>query len=120
MTHSAPRRRPPPGQPPHPGTILRDRVLPALGLSVSQAARDLNITRQTLHRLLAGTAGLTPSMALRLGRLCGTDPAAWLDLQRAVDLWQARRDLAGEIERIPIHGLAIPLDRTDQEPPHAG
>src|SRR3712207_8450527 len=68
-----------PVAPPHPGWILRDRVLPGLGLSVSQAARELRIARQTLHRVLAGTAAVSPEMATRLARLSGTTPQFWLD-----------------------------------------
>jgi addiction module HigA family antidote len=51
----------------HPGFLLRYQVLPGLDLSVSQAARELRIARQTLHRVLAGTAAITPEMAARLG-----------------------------------------------------
>jgi len=61
-----------PNRPPtHPGAILREDVLPALDLSVSQAARDLRISRQGLHRILAEEAGISPEMALKVGRLCG-------------------------------------------------
>jgi addiction module HigA family antidote len=57
-------RRPPT----HPGAILREDVLPALNLSVSEAARQLRVTRQTLHRVLAETSGVSPEMAVRLGK----------------------------------------------------
>lgn len=89
-------------QPTHPGEILREDVLPALGLSVSEAARQLGITRQTLHRILAESSSVSPEMALRLGRLCGNGPNVWLRLQQHHDLWQAERRLAGEIAKIPV------------------
>jgi addiction module HigA family antidote len=54
--------------PTHPGAILREDVLPALGLSVSEAARQLGVTRQTLHRIMAEKASITPEMAVRLVR----------------------------------------------------
>ena len=69
------------GKPEHPGVLLRNHVLPGLGLSVSQAARDLGITRQTLHRILAGDAAITPEMAARLERVCGVPSGFWLDCQ---------------------------------------
>jgi addiction module HigA family antidote len=91
--------------PPHPGSILRDRVLPGLNLTISQAARELRIARQTLHRVLAGTAAVTPEMAVRLARLSDTAPAFWLDLQQRYDLWHAERALAGVLTLIPTHTL---------------
>jgi addiction module HigA family antidote len=90
-------------KPTHPGEILREDVLPALRLSVSEAARQLGITRQTLHRILAGTHSITPEMALRLGRFCGNGPMLWLRMQAEHDVWQANRRLAAELERIPEH-----------------
>ena len=97
--------------PPHPGTILRDRVLPSLELSVSQAARELRIARQTLHRLLAGTAAMTPEMAMRLSRLSGTTPRFWLDLQQQHDLWHAEQAMADVLTLIPTHVLPRDLNR---------
>ena len=89
--------------PTHPGEVLREDVLPALGLSVSEAARQLRISRQTLHRILAGTSAVTPEMAVRLGKFCGNGPGLWLRMQEAHDLWHAERRLAEELEKIPAH-----------------
>jgi addiction module HigA family antidote len=94
-----------PSSPPHPGRILRDRVLPGLGLSVSLAARELRIARQTLHRVLAGTVAVTPEMATRLARLSGTTPAFWLTLQQQHDLWRTEKALSRELSLIPTHTL---------------
>jgi addiction module HigA family antidote len=88
-------------EPTHPGEMLREDVLPALGLSVTDAARHLGVTRQTLHAILAGRAGITPEMALRLGKLCGNGPVLWLRMQQARDLWRAERDIASEVAAIP-------------------
>ncbi len=55
----------------HPGEILREDVLPALGLTVTEAALQLRVTRQTLHRILSGRSSVSPEMAVRLGRFCG-------------------------------------------------
>src|SRR5271169_3929799 len=90
-------------RPTHPGAILREDVLPALGLSVSEAARQLGVTRQTLHRIMAEKVSITPEMAARLGRFCGSGPGLWLRMQQAYDLWRAERELGAELKRIPVH-----------------
>lgn len=92
-------------QPTHPGEILREDVLPALRLSVSEAARQLRVTRQTLHRILSGRSAVTPEMALRLGRFCGNGPDLWLRMQQAHDLWRAREELRAELDQIPEHAV---------------
>jgi len=90
-------------KPTHPGAILREDVLPALGLSVSEAARQLGVTRQTLHRIMAEKVSITPAMAARLGRFCGNGSGLWLRMQQAYDLWRAERELRSELEQIPVH-----------------
>lgn len=92
--------------PSHPGEILREDVLPALGMSVTAAARHMKVSRQTLHRILAGTASVTPEMALRIGKFCGNGPELWLRMQDAHDLWHAERALAAELAEIPTHRAA--------------
>jgi addiction module HigA family antidote len=99
-------RRPVQSLPVHPGEILRDDVLPALRLSVTEAARPLGVARQTLHRILAGRAAVTPEMAVRLGKFCGNGPGLWLRLQQTYDVWHAERLLADALERIPTHRSA--------------
>lgn len=89
-------RRPPT----HPGALLREDVLPALGLSVSEAARRLGVSRQMLHDLLAERRSFTPAMALRIGKLAGNGPHLWMSMQQAHDLWHAERELAAEIASI--------------------
>ena len=89
--------------PTHPGAILREDVLPALKFSVSKAAHDLGITRQTLHRILAEKASITPEMAARLGRFCGNGPGLWLRMQQEYDLWRVERALAAKLRKIPVH-----------------
>jgi addiction module HigA family antidote len=79
--------------PTHPGEILREDVLPALGLTVVETAAKLGVTRQTLHRIIArkNPRPVTPEMAVRLGKLVGNGPRLWINLQTAFDLWQAER-----------------------------
>jgi addiction module HigA family antidote len=94
-------KRDPDRAPVHPGALLREDVLPALNLSVAEAAKALGVSRQMLHRVVTGNAVLTPDMAVRVGKLCGNGPRIWLAMQQAHDLWQAERDLAEQVSRIP-------------------
>lgn len=103
MTDAYPRRHPD-LEPTHPGEILRDEVLPALRIPVSTAAKQLGVTRQTLHRILAGTTSITPEMALRIGKFCGNGPGIWLRMQNAFDLWHAERAI--DLSTIPTHKAA--------------
>ncbi len=90
------------GLPPmHPGELLREDVLPALGRTKTEIAGLLGISRQTLYDILAEQQPVTPGMALRLGKLFGNGPTLWLNLQRRYDLWQAERELKSEIEAMP-------------------
>jgi addiction module HigA family antidote len=93
-------------RPTHPGEILRDIVLPDLGLSVSEAARQLGVSRQTLHSIMSGKSAVTAEMALRFGRFCGNGPGLWMRMQQAFDLWEAQSQLNGELDRIPVHAIA--------------
>lgn len=86
--------------PVHPGEILREDVLPALGLSVSEAARRLGISRQQLHRVLACTHPVTTEMALRIGKFAGNGPELWLRMQQAYDLWHAEQRMRDELAEI--------------------
>ena len=91
-----------PNRPPtHPGEILREDVFPSLSVSVTRAAKELGVTRQTLHRVLRSETSITPAMAVRLGKYCGNGGAFWLRMQEAHDLWHAERDLAADLKRIP-------------------
>lgn len=87
-------------KPTHPGAVLREDVLPEIGLSVSEMARRLRISRQSLHRILAEEQPMTPATALKLAKLLNTSPEVWLNMQRAVDLWEQHRQLADELDRI--------------------
>ncbi len=78
--------------PAHPGEILKELVIEPLGLSVTEAARHLAVSRKTLSKVLNGRGAVTPEMALRLEMTFRKpDATHWLRLQNAYDLWQARR-----------------------------
>ena len=100
MTQEFPAERPR-RAPTHPGALLREIVLPALRMSVTDAAKHLRITRQQLHRVLAEDSAISPEMAVRLGKFCGNGPDLWIRMQEAYDLWQAKKKLAKEVARIP-------------------
>ncbi|MCC6474551.1 MAG: HigA family addiction module antidote protein [Burkholderiales bacterium] len=85
--------------PTHPGAILREDTLPALGLSVAAFARALGVSRQMLHGILAERASVTPEMALRLGAFLGNGPQLWIDLQVRHALWQAERRMSGRLPK---------------------
>jgi len=90
-------KRPLRRSPVHPGEILREDVLPTLGLSVSEAARCLGISRQQLHRVLACTHPITTDMALRIGKFAGNGPGIRLRMQQAYDLWYAEHRMKDEL-----------------------
>jgi len=87
--------------PMHPGEMLREDVLPALGRSKAEIARLLGISRQTLYDLLAERQPVTVPMALRLGKLVGNGPDLWINLQQRYDLAIFTRTMAEEVARIP-------------------
>ena len=72
---------------------------------MSDTARKLRIARQTLYAILAGTASVTPEMAMRLARLCDTPPEFWLSLQQSYDLWRAEETMTEVLQGIPVHPL---------------
>jgi addiction module HigA family antidote len=90
-----------PQRPPsHPGELLREVVLPALKMTVTDAARHLGVSRQQLHTILAEKGGVSPEMALRLGKFCGNGPEIWISMQQAYDLWQASKKVGKQVNRI--------------------
>ncbi len=93
-------KRPLKRAPVHPGEILREDVLKNLGLSVSEAARKLGVSRQQLHRVLAGTHPITTEIALRIGKFAGNGPGLWLRMQQAFDLWYIEQKMTKELSRI--------------------
>ena len=80
--------------PAHPGEILKELVIAPLGLTISETAASLGVSRNTLHRILKGHGAVTAEMAMRLEAAFGKpDAAHWLRLQNAYDLAQVKRDV---------------------------
>lgn len=77
--------------PPHPGELIRDICLAPLGLTVTEAAAGLGVTRKTLSSLLNGHSCVTPVMAIRLSKAFGGSPESWLNHQMQFDLWHAQQ-----------------------------
>ena len=82
--------------PPHPGEVLRELCLEPLGVSVTEAAKALGVSRKTLSAILNGRAGISPEMALRLAEAFGTSAESWLTQQMQYDLWVAQQN-AGDL-----------------------
>lgn len=78
-------------KPTHPGEVLREDVINPLGLTVTEAARHLGVTRKTLSALINCKAAMSPEMAVRIGKATKTSPESWLYMQAKLDLWHAQR-----------------------------
>ncbi|MGM0858868.1 MAG: HigA family addiction module antitoxin [Pseudomonadota bacterium] len=85
--------------PPHPGEMLREDVLPALNISVKEMARRLGLGRETLSRILHERAPISPDLAVRLERAGIGRARTWLSVQSDYDLWQAENRTQPTIER---------------------
>ena len=87
--------------PTHPGELLREDILPALNRPKAEVARLLEVSRQTLYDILAEKQDVTPTMALRLGKLTGTSPEMWLKMQLIYDLRVQSQKDAELLARVP-------------------
>jgi addiction module HigA family antidote len=97
--------------PSHPGETLREDILPALNLTITQAAEQLGVTRAALSRVLNARAAISPEMALRLEGWLGVENGGradlWIAEQAAYDLWKARKAGAPKVSRAIISNGAI-------------
>ena len=88
--------------PPHPGEVLRDTVLGDSGLSVSEFARKLGVSRVALSRVANGRAAVSADMALRLAAALGGSAESWLHMQASYDLWQASRKPRPKVQPVKL------------------
>jgi addiction module HigA family antidote len=94
------RLREPNRKPTHPGAILREDVLPALGMTQTEFAKRLAVSRLTVSGLLHEKRGLSADLAIRLGKLTGSTPESWLRMQETLDLWALNQSKASEYAQI--------------------
>jgi addiction module HigA family antidote len=88
--------------PPHPGELVRADCLEPLGLSITDAAKALNVSRQALNNLVNKKSGISPEMAVRLSKVFNGSPEFWMRLQLNYDLAQIERSAA----KIVVKGVA--------------
>jgi addiction module HigA family antidote len=98
--------------PPHPGEILESLCLQPLGLSVTQAAQALGVSRKTLSSILNGRAGISPDMAIWLSMAFGTSAESWLHQQSVHDLWQTTK----HAQKPDVRRLQPVREKPDQNP----
>ena len=79
--------------PPHPGEIIREMCVEPLGLTITDTAKALKVTRKALSSIINKRAGISPEMALRLSKVFGRTPEGWMRLQLQYDLWKAEQSL---------------------------
>jgi antitoxin HigA-1 len=91
--------RDPKRRPTHPGAVLREDILPALGLTQGQFAEHMGVSRLTVSELVHEKRGLSAEIAVRLAMVLRTTPETWMRMQQAVDLWEAQQD-AGKFEKV--------------------
>ena len=94
-------------KPPHPGRIVRQECIEPLGLTVTESAERLGVTRQALNNLVNEKAGISPEMSIRLSKAFGSRPEVWLGLQMDYDLAQAEKTASRiKVNRITATALS--------------
>ena len=92
--------------PPHPGETLREDVLPALEITITEAAKQLGVSRAAFSRVLNAKAAISPEMALRIESWLGVENGGradtWIAQQASYDLWQARQAGTPPVQRAAI------------------
>lgn len=86
--------------PPHPGEVLRDGVFTDTGITVTEFAQRIGVTRVALSRVLNGKAGISADMAVRITAALGGSAESWLHMQANYDLWQAEKSLKRAVAKI--------------------
>ncbi len=88
--------------PTHPGAILREDVLPMLGVSKAEFARNIHVSRPMLYDILNEARPISTAMALRLGKVLGNGPNVWIGMQQKYDLFHTEQDMAEELEQLHV------------------
>jgi antitoxin HigA-1 len=92
--------------PPHPGRSIRNACLEPLGLSISEGAKILGVTRQALNNVITGRSGISAEMAIRLTKAFGSTAETWVRMQASYDLAQARKNE----NRIKVQRQLVPKE----------
>ena len=90
--------------PTHPGEVLLEDVIKPLGLTITEAAKKLGVTRKTLSELVNQKSSLSPRMAVRIAEATGTTPESWMNMQLKRDLWQAMKRRPKNVRPFPKAG----------------
>ena len=101
----------------HPGELLREEFLPDFGWSAAELAARLRLPTAAIEALLAEETGVTPDLALRLGRLFAQTPAFWLKAQLAFDLYFALKAAAGDLDQIVPVNAEDDVELSEPVPP---
>lgn len=86
-------------KPTHPGEVLLEDVIKPLGLTITDAAKNLGVTRKTLSELVNGKSSLSPEMAVRVAAATDTSPESWIAMQTKLDVWRAQKTKPKGIRR---------------------
>jgi len=88
-------------KPTHPGTVLKEDVLKPLLMTVTEAAKDLGISRKALSEFINCKSSLSPEMAMRIAKATNTSPESWLKMQMKLDLWNAENNFKSKVIKFP-------------------
>ena len=88
-------------KPTHPGTVFLEDVIKPIGLTITEAARMLGVSRKTLSEFVHEKAMLSPEMALRIAKATNTTPESWMDMQQKLTLWEAEQHLPENVISFP-------------------
>jgi addiction module HigA family antidote len=87
-------------KPTHPGELIREDLLPETGISQTDLARLMGVSRRTISEVIDERRRLTPDIAFRLAKVFNSTPEMWLNMQQAVDLWEANKNHGREYDKI--------------------
>jgi len=93
-------------KPTHPGEVLLEDVIKPLGITITDAAKDLGISRKTLSELVNGKCALSPELAVRIAKATNTSPESWLAMQTKLDLWNAMQNDPKDVIRFTASAAA--------------
>ena len=86
-------------KPTHPGIVLLEDVIKPLGLTITEAALDLGVSRKTLSGIVNGKYPITTDMAVRIAKATDTSPESWINMQVRLDLWEAKKRDSAKVSR---------------------